>query len=154
MIITGITAEYNPLHNGHVYHMTEARRLTGCDALVVAMSGDFVQRGEPAIMDKWTRARHALECGADLVVEIPTLFCLGNASQYASASVRILEDLGCSQIAFGSESADKYLLISLADFIRTNHEELEDGIASMIKEGLPYPAARAEAYKKLRLMIM
>ena len=72
----GIVAEYNPLHNGHVYHMEQARLLTGADALVVAISGDYVQRGEPAIIDKWTRTEHALKNGADLVIEIPTLFCL------------------------------------------------------------------------------
>ena len=84
MKAVGITAEYNPLHNGHVYHMDKARELSGCDAVVVAMSGDFVQRGAPAVMDKWTRAEHALTSGADLVIEIPVLYCLGNAGQYAS----------------------------------------------------------------------
>ena len=90
----GITAEYNPLHKGHVYHIEETRRITGCDAVVVAMSGDYVQRGEPAIMDKWVRTEHALKSGADLVIEIPVLFCLGNAGQYAGAAVRILEATG------------------------------------------------------------
>ena len=102
MKAAGITAEYNPLHNGHAYHIARAKELSGCDALAVAMSGDFVQRGAPAVMDKWTRAEHALRCGADLVIEIPALFCLGNAGQYAAAGVKLLEAAGVSCISFGS----------------------------------------------------
>ena len=78
--------------------------MTDADAVIVALSGNFVQRGMPAVSDKWSRAEHALRCGADLVIEIPVLHCLGNAGQYASAGVRLLESLGVSHIAFGSES--------------------------------------------------
>ena len=121
----GITAEYNPLHNGHVYHIGETRRVTGCDAVVVAMSGDYVQRGEPAIMDKWVRTEHALRSGADLVLEIPVLFCLGNAGQYASAAVKILEATGkVSHISFGSESGDGEALVRIAQTQRVFHGEL------------------------------
>ena len=150
MKITGITAEYNPLHNGHIYQMEQARILSGCDAVAVAMSGDYVQRGEPAILDKWTRCRLALEAGADLVVEIPVLFCLGNASQYASASVRILEALGCDSVAFGSECGDAELLTDVAAFLDSHRDELEDRISQLAKEGISYPSARTEAYKSLR----
>ena len=148
--IAGITAEYNPLHNGHVFHIGETRAQTGCGCLVVAMSGDFVQRGEPAILDKWSRAEHALLAGADLVVEIPTLFCLGNAAQYASASVCILESLGCSEISFGSESGDADILEKVAAFMMRNEEAIGEFISSKIKEGKSYPAARYEAYEMLR----
>ena len=151
MNIIGITAEYNPLHNGHVHHIAEARRLSGCDAVVVAMSGDFVQRGEPALLDKWTRTRLALESGADLVVEIPALFCLGNASQYAGASVRLLEALGCDRIAFGSECADADIIVRMAGFIMEHREEIISGISEKIRQGLSYPAAREEVYRSLRL---
>lgn len=151
MKIAGITAEYNPLHSGHVYHMEETRRLTGCDALVVAMSGDFVQRGEPAILDKWLRAEHALRAGADLVVEIPTLFCLGNASQYAGGSVRILESLGCDHISFGSESGEISYISDVATVLNAESEAIESHISAMIKEGKSYPAARADAYKSIRM---
>ena len=148
--IAGITAEYNPLHSGHIYHMEETRRLTGCDALVVAMSGDFVQRGEPAILDKWLRAEHALKAGADLVVEIPTLFCLGNASQYARGSVGILEALGCGLISFGSESGDIGNISDVAAVLKAEREAIESHISAMIREGKSYPAARSEAYKVIR----
>ena len=109
MKITGITAEYNPFHNGHAYLIREARRVTCCDAVAVVMSGDFVQRGEPAFTDKHTRACHALKNGADLVIELPVLFCLDYAGRFASAAVKLLETAGCAHIAFGSESGDLVL---------------------------------------------
>ena len=146
----GITAEYNPLHNGHVFHIEETRRITGCDAVVVAMSGDYVQRGEPAIMDKWTRAEHALRCGADLVLEIPVLYCLGNAGQYAEAAVRILEATGkVTHISFGSESGDPEALIRIAHNLRGNEPEMGAAIKTVRKKGLSYPAARALAYSEV-----
>lgn len=129
--------------------MEEARRLTGCDALVVAMSGDYVQRGEPAIADKWARTGSALASGADLVVEIPALFCLVDAGRYASAGVTLLEALGCSSIAFGSESADTEQLVRTAEFLRCNKEAIADIITDLTSEGTSYPAARAEAVRRL-----
>ena len=147
----GITAEYNPLHNGHLYHIAETRRITGCDAVVVAMSGDFVQRGEPAIMDKWVRAEHALRSGADLVLEIPVLYCLGNAGQYADAAVNILEATGrVTHISFGSESGDAGSLIRIAQTFKENGHEIESSIKTLRKEGFSYPAARELAYSELR----
>jgi len=150
----GITAEYNPLHNGHVYHIDETRRVTGCDAVVVAMSGDYVQRGEPAIMDKWVRAEHALKSGADLVIEIPALFCLGNAGQYAGAAVRILEATGkVSHISFGSESGDAEALTRIARTLRDYEQEIEAAVRSIRGMGFSYPAARSLAYSKVRAAI-
>ena len=150
----GITAEYNPLHNGHVYHIEETRRVTGCDAVVVAMSGDYVQRGEPAIMDKWLRTEHALRSGADLVLEIPVLFCLGNAGQYACAAVKILEATGkVSHISFGSESGDAESLIRIAHVLKDNESEIEAAIKSVRGMGFSYPAARALAYSEVSAAI-
>ena len=150
----GITAEYNPLHNGHVYHIEETRRVTGCDAVVVAMSGDYVQRGEPAILDKWVRAEHALKSGADLVIEIPALFCLGNAGQYAGAAVSILEATGkVSHISFGSESGDTEALTRIAGTLRDNEQEIGTVIRSIRGKGFSYPAARSLAYSEVRAAI-
>lgn len=149
MKAVGITAEYNPLHNGHIYHISRAKELSGCDVAVVAMSGDFVQRGAPAVMDKWTRAEHALECGADLVIEIPALHCLGNAGQYAAAGVRLLEAAGVSCISFGSETGDAEALISTAGFLKEHGSEIEDLISVYARRGLSYPAARVKAYEEL-----
>jgi len=154
MKAAGITAEYNPLHNGHVYHIEETRRASGCDAVVVAMSGDYVQRGEPAIMNKWVRTEHALRSGADLVLEIPVLFCLGNAGQYAGAAVRILEATGkVSHISFGSESGDMDALLRIAGTFRESKDEIEKAVKSMRGLGLSYPAARAHAYSEVRAAV-
>lgn len=151
MKAVGIVAEYNPLHNGHVYHISRSRELSGADAVVVAMSGDYVQRGEPAILDKWTRTAHALNCGADLVVEIPVLHCLGNAGQYASAAVRILESTGVvSHISFGSECGDTAVLAAIAKVLRDKEGELAESISSLRSRGLSYPAAREASYAELR----
>ena len=154
MKAVGTVAEYNPLHNGHVYHLEQARLLTGADAVVAAMSGDFVQRGEPAIMDKWQRTEHALRGGADLVIEIPALFCLGNAGQYAEEGVRLLEATGkVSHIAFGSESGDAASLVRIAGTFRDHDDEIQDHIRSLRGKGYSYPAARALAYAKVRSAI-
>ena len=151
MKAVGIVAEYNPLHNGHVYHISRSRELGGADAVVVAMSGDYVQRGEPAILDKWARTAHALSCGADLVVEIPVLHCLGNAGQYASAAVKILESTGVvSHISFGSESGDTAALAAIAQILKENEGELAESISALRSRGLSYPAAREAAYAELR----
>ena len=150
MKAVGITAEYNPLQNGHVYHIEKARELSSAECVVVAMSGNFVQRGEPAIFDKWKRTEHALKCGADLVVEIPVLFCLGNAGQYAEASVRILESLGkVTHIAFGSECGDTDLLARTASDLKNYSSEIHDAIGNMRGTGLSYPAARERAFMKV-----
>ena len=150
MRAAGIIAEYNPLHKGHEYHIAQARKTTGCDAVVVAMSGDFVQRGAPAVFDKWERAEHALRSGADLVIEIPVLHCLGNAGQYASAGVSLLESLGTvSHIAFGSESGDLELLRNTAEFLNAESTRLEEQIRALGRNGFSYPAARAKAFELL-----
>lgn len=142
----GITAEFNPLHNGHEYIMKEARKLTDCDAVVVAMSGNYVQRGEPAIMDKWARTKAALSCGADLVIEIPTVHCLSDAGRYARASVTLLESLGCTEyICFGSGSGDENTLKELALLIKEHGTEINNMIKELSLKGLSYPAAREEA---------
>ena len=105
MKTVGIIAEYDPFHNGHLYQMQEARRCAGADYVVVAMSGDFVQRGEPALMDKWVRARMALQAGADLVLELPVRVSTGSAEYFARGGVSLLSSLGVvDALSFGYES--------------------------------------------------
>jgi len=150
MNAVGIIAEYNPLHNGHIYHLNEAKRLAGSEVAVVAMSGDYVQRGEPAILDKWERAEIAISSGADVVLEIPTYFCLGNARQYGAAGVFLLESIGsASHLVFGSETGDITALKRIADNLRKNAAEIEKEIRALSKDGLSYPRARAVAYAKV-----
>ncbi|MBF1708671.1 MAG: nucleotidyltransferase family protein, partial [Streptococcus sanguinis] len=107
MAVTGIIAEFNPFHNGHKYLLEQASGLK-----IIAMSGNFVQRGEPAIVDKWTRAQMALEAGADLVLELPFLVSVQAADFFAKGAVDILERLGIDHLMFGTEEVLDYESIS------------------------------------------
>ena len=110
MKITGIICEYNPFHNGHLYHIRKTRE-TGATHIVAVMSGNFVQRGDTAVMDKLERARLAVRSGADLVIELPVQYCLSSAENFAAGAVYLLESLGAVQeLSFGSECGDAEVL--------------------------------------------
>ena len=118
MKVTGLIAEYNPFHNGHRYHIRRSRQITGADFIVVVMSGDFVQRGAPALLDKFTRARMALSCGADLVLELPVRYALGSAEFFAAGGVALLDCLGAvDTLSFGSEQGDVSCLMNLSSLL-------------------------------------
>ena len=118
MIVTALIAEYNPFHNGHAYHIREARRLTGADFLLVLMSGDFVQRGEPAVIGKSARAEMAIRCGADLVLELPACYACGSAEYFAGGAVALLNALGCvDYLCFGSECGNLDILQTAAQIL-------------------------------------
>lgn len=141
MKTVGIVAEYNPFHNGHAYHIAEAKRQTGADLALVVMSADFVQRGEPAIADKFTRTKWALDGGADFVFELPEVFSCACAERFASGAVRILAGTGIvDALCFGSESGDIKLLQKAAD-TEPDSEKLRTALA----DGMPYPKAMAFA---------
>ena len=106
MKVLGITAEYNPFHNGHKYHIEKSRETTGADCVVAVMSGNFTQRGEAAILDKWERSRLAVDNGVDLVVELPFIYACSKAQSFAEGAVDILKGLGVHMISFGSESGE------------------------------------------------
>lgn len=143
----GIVAEYNPLHNGHEYHISQAKRISGADNIIVVMSGSFVQRGEPACADKITRARWALRAGADMVFELPDVFALSCAERFASGSVRLLNATGLVDgISFGSEYDD------LSDLLRASELDLNSPvITSSLNSGLSYPAAISGFYREMGL---
>ncbi|MFD1419508.1 nucleotidyltransferase [Lactiplantibacillus songbeiensis] len=103
MRAVGLITEYNPLHNGHLYHLTQAKQRTGADCTVVVMSGNWLQRGEPAILDKWTRTQLALDAGADLVIELPVFYATQPAHLFARGGVELLTALGCDSLVFGAE---------------------------------------------------
>lgn len=146
MKIIGIIAEYNPFHNGHAYQMEEIRRRTGADYIVAAMSGDFVQRGAPAIVDKYARTRMALSCGADLVLELPALWATASAESFAAAGVALFEKMGCVDgICFGAECDNLSLLSEIADILAEEPSVYRAALSSYIKEGLTFPQARARA---------
>lgn len=142
----GIITEYNPFHKGHAYMIEEAKRKVGADRVVAVMSGSFVQRGDPAIFDKWTRAEAALKNGVDMVLELPVLFSAANAETFARAAVRILEESGIVDVlCFGSESGDLPSLQEAAKLMSNETEEFQHLLKEYLDEGLSYPAARAKA---------
>ena len=146
MKVTGLIAEYNPFHNGHAYHMEQARRVTGCDYLVVVMSGDFVQRGEPAVLNKYLRARMALSCGADLVLELPVSYACASAEYFAGGAVSLLDCLGVvDALCFGSESSSLSPLLETASVLAQEPEGYQRNLRAALKEGASFPSARQKA---------
>lgn len=149
MKVAGIIAEYNPFHLGHA-HQIRFLREAGFDFVVICMSGDFVQRGAPAIIDKYTRARMALSGGADLVLELPSLFAVSSAEYFAAAGVKLLAALGCvDTLCFGYEGEApgeiRTLLCSLADYLNEEPASFRTLLGERVRDGLSYPAARAKA---------
>ena len=136
MKIAGIIAEYNPFHKGHEYHIAETRRLTGCDFVVVVMSGNYVQRGVPAILDRHTRAELACRMGADLVIELPMRDAISSAEQFAMGGVTALSAIGAEVISFGVEavSADEHFT-----------EQVETLATLLVSEPEEYRSALREA---------
>lgn len=146
MRVLGVTAEYNPIHNGHIYHLTESRVMSKADFIVAVMSGDFTQRGEPAVYDKWVRSKMAVESGVDLVIELPFIYATGSAEGFAAGAVDIFNGLGCvTDISFGSESGQAGELYQLAGFLTDEPDEFKKVLKEKLKEGLAYPAARQAA---------
>ena len=136
MTIAGVIAEYNPFHNGHLYHLEATRRATGCDGVVVCLAGNFTQRGEAAMFSKWTRARIALLCGADAVFELPALFAVRTADFFARGGVGVLAGLGCDALSFGCETDDMALLKTLAELREDEPEALSRKIRRRLETGM------------------
>lgn len=146
MNITGIIAEYNPFHQGHAFHLKEARRLTGADYVIVAMSGNYVQRGVPAMFDKYIRAEAALLNGADLVLELPPCVATGSAEHFASGAVQLLSGTGVvTDLCFGSECGDLMMLMHPAQILSWEPEPYRQFLKKMLRLGKPYPEARTRA---------
>lgn len=148
MNVLGIIAEYNPFHKGHAYQIETLRKETNADYVVIAMSGNFVQRGAPALMDKYSRTRMALSCGADLVLELPALYACASAEYFASGGVALLESTGVvTHLGFGTETEDFGFLQEIADILCQEPEAFRDALQQELKKGLSFPAARAQALK-------
>ena len=145
MIIAGVIAEYNPFHNGHLHHLRETRRKSGCDGLIVCLGGNFTQRGEPAMLSKWTRARMALLCGADAVFELPAPFAVRTADYFARGGVGVLAGLHCDVLSFGCETKDVKLLQTLAELRETEPGALSSLVRARLEAGMSHARARGEA---------
>lgn len=150
MTTLGIIVEYNPFHNGHLHHIKEAKKLTGATHVVGVMSGNFVQRGGPALIDKWSRASIALECGVDLVLELPVVFSSQSAEIFAKGSISTLEKTGViDYIVFGSESNSIENIYSVAKALSFESENFKAILKDKLQLGISYPKAREEALKSL-----
>lgn len=148
MRTVGIICEYNPFHNGHWYHLTQAKKELECEAAVCVMSGAFVQRGEIAMFDKWERAQAALTYGADLVLELPAYAVLQSAEQFAMGGMQLLDALGVvDAVSFGSECGDLQLLQAAAAVLADQPAPWKTALSSALEKGMGYPAALCKAFE-------
>lgn len=153
MDVTGIIAEYNPFHSGHAYHLKRARELTHADYLLIVMGGNFMQRGEPALVDKYTRTKMALLGGADLVIELPTAYATGSAEYFADGAVSLLMGSGIVRaLCFGSEIGDITLLEKAASLLLTEPSGYRDVLRRELKKGKSFPHARCSALQSELLL--
>ncbi|MFS0637114.1 nucleotidyltransferase [Mesobacillus foraminis] len=149
MKAVGVIVEYNPFHNGHKFHLEQAKVISGSEIVICVMSGNFLQRGEPALVSKWNRTEMALLAGADLVFELPYRFATQNADIFANGAVSLLEASGCDSICFGSESGDIEAFIHTLDFLEKHDAEFQQQVKEQISLGVSYPKAAALSFKKL-----
>ena len=146
MHVTGLITEYNPFHNGHLFHLKKARETTGADYTAVVMSGSFVQRGAPAVFDKYSRTRAALLSGADLVFEMPAPFSTASAREFASYAVALFTALGAvDSICFGSECGEIEPILRAARLLNEESESFKKRLQDFLKEGKTFPEARSAA---------
>ena len=149
MRTVGLITEYNPFHNGHLHHLQESLRVTGADVSVAVMSGHFLQRGEPALVDKWVRGSMALTAGVDLVVELPLPWAASSAPDFARGAVQALDSLGVDSLCFGSESGLIEPLQRCADFLHAHDSIIAQKTSELLRQGVNYPQARAQILTEL-----
>ena len=143
--ILGIVAEYNPFHDGHLFHLNQSKKITNCDFTICVMSGNFIQRGESAILDKWARTKMALNNGIDLVVELPVIYAISSAENFSYGAVKILDSLNVDYISFGSESGEIAPLEEIAEILNNEPEQYLQLLNKELDKGISYPKARENA---------
>lgn len=150
MSIVGIIAEYNPFHQGHLFHLNEAKKISSAQGVICAMSGNFVQRGEPALVNKWARAEMALSQGVDVVLELPVLYATRSAYWFARGGVELLYNTGIvSHLAFGVETDQPFILDKASDVLSQEPPSFKSDLKLALKAGDSYPRARAQALAKI-----
>jgi len=149
MKAVGIVVEYNPFHNGHLYHLQQTKVKSGADIVIAIMSGSFLQRGEPALVSKHARTKMALRAGIDLVIELPYAFSTQKAETFARGAVLLLDALQASEVCFGSEAGDITPFEQLIDFLRDREAEFNEQLKHFLQEGCSYPKANALAFSSL-----
>lgn len=148
MKVLGIIAEYNPMHTGHIYHISKAKEITGCDTVIAIMSGSFTQQGNIAIINKFERAKQAIQNGVDLVIEIPSAFASSDAGNFAYKSVSILNDLNVDAICFGAETDNIERLKLISETLIYKDKEIWNEIKNELKKGISFAKARNNALNK------
>ena len=147
MKILGIVAEYNPFHNGHKYHLEKSIETVNPDYTIAVMSGNFVQRGEPALINKFIRANMTIDRGIDLVVELPTYFATSSAETFAFGAISLLNECNVTHLSFGSESGDMDELSKVADLLTNESDNFKDFLANNLAKGISFPKARSLSLK-------
>lgn len=145
----GIIVEYNPFHNGHRYHADMARKQTGADVVIAVMSGNFLQRGEPAILDKWARANAALANGIDLVIELPIEWSVQSADYFARGAVRLLQKIGCDYLCFGTEGEQLFDYQVFGSFVQENQKRIDQAFLQLVDQTMSYPQKMTEVFNRL-----
>lgn len=148
MKVLGIIAEYNPMHTGHIYHISKAKEITGCDTVIAIMSGSFTQQGNIAIINKFERAKQAIQNGVDLVIEIPSAFASSDAGNFAYKSVSILNDLNIDAICFGAETDNIERLKLISETLIYKDKEIWIEIKNELKKGISFAKARNNSLNK------
>ncbi|MFV8827038.1 nucleotidyltransferase [Alkalihalobacterium sp. APHAB7] len=146
----GVVVEYNPFHNGHLYHLEESKRVTEGDVVIAVMSGNFLQRGEPAIVSKWQRTKMALASGVDIVLELPYAYSTQKAEIFALGSISILQAIGVEEVCFGSEAGNIDLFHELYHFINENKQNFNEQIQFYMSQGNSYPKATSLAFSSIK----
>ncbi|ANU27881.1 nucleotidyltransferase [Planococcus versutus] len=146
MKAVGIIVEYNPFHNGHLHHAEQARKASGADLVIAVMSGQFLQRGEPAFTDKWLRTQMALDAGIDLVIELPYVYATAQASDFAKGGIALLDAIGCSSFCFGSEQGTIEPFSNSLHLLKEREDDYQQLIHKAIGTGISYPKALNNAY--------
>ena len=144
--VLGIISEYNPFHNGHLYHLEQSKKITGANYTIAIMSGNFTQRGSTSIIDKWSKAEIALNCGIDLVIELPLLYSISSAENFADGAIKILDSLKIvDYLSFGAETSEIDNLDKIANVLYKEPKAYKDLLTTEIKKGLSFPKARENA---------
>ncbi|RST98692.1 hypothetical protein CBF34_10005 [Vagococcus penaei] len=145
----GVIVEYNPFHNGHQYHVEQAKKLSGDDVIVAVMSGNFLQRGEPACYDKWTRANQALANGVNLVIELPFAHAVQSADYFAKGAVNLLQLLGVNTLCFGTDTSDQLDYEAFGRSHQENQVQIDALYQSLKNNGQSYPQQMTTIYRHL-----
>ena len=145
----GIIVEYNPFHNGHAYHIEQAKAMSGADVVVAVMSGNFLQRGEPAILDKWARARQALQNGVDLVIELPVVWSVQAADYFARGGIKLLQSLNCDYLCFGTDAPTAVDYQSFGAFTAANQQLIERTYREINQPQMSHSRQMTQVYQQL-----